>query len=100
IRDRDVTGVQTCALPISERREGQRAPEQSNAPASGEAAESGAEQGEDFLLHPTEEQGKKRRRKAVTPHWEDVLLGVRTNPKKKRSEERRVGQEGRRRWWR
>ena len=67
-----------------ERREGQRAPEQSNAPASGEAAESGAEQGEDFLLHPTEEQGKKRRRKAVTPHWEDVLLGVRTNPKKKR----------------
>ena len=26
----------------------------------------------------------KRRRKAVTPHWEDVLLGVRTNPKKNR----------------
>lgn len=47
--------------------------------------ESGAEQeDEGFLLHPTEEQGKKRRRKAVTPHWEDVLLGVRTNPKKKR----------------
>ncbi|PZP00536.1 MAG: DUF3071 domain-containing protein, partial [Corynebacterium urealyticum] len=65
-------------------REDQRAPEHSNAPAGGDAAESGAEQGEDFLLHPTEEQGKKRRRKAVTPHWEDVLLGVRTNPKKKR----------------
>ncbi|HJD49530.1 MAG TPA: DUF3071 domain-containing protein [Candidatus Corynebacterium intestinavium] len=66
------------------REEDQRAPEQGNAPASGEAAESGAEQGKDFLLHPTGEQGKKRRRKAVTPHWEDVLLGVRTNPKKKR----------------
>lgn len=67
-----------------EHREDQRAPEQGNAPASGEAAESSAEQDEDFLLHPTGEQGKKRRRKAVTPHWEDVLLGVRTNPKKKR----------------
>lgn len=66
------------------REEDQRAPEQGNAPASGEAAESGAEQGKDFLLHPAGEQGKKRRRKAVTPHWEDVLLGVRTNPKKKR----------------
>lgn len=27
----------------------------------------------------------KRRRKAVTPHWEDVLLGVRTNTKRPRS---------------
>ena len=67
-----------------ERREGQRAPEPGNAPASDDAAEPSAEQSEDFLLHPTEEQGKKRRRKAITPHWEDVLLGVRTNPKKKR----------------
>lgn len=39
----------------------------------------------DFLLHPdVEEAPSKRRRKAVTPHWEDVLLGVRTNPKKPR----------------
>ena len=39
----------------------------------------------DFLLHPdAEEAPSKRRRKAVTPHWEDVLLGVRTNPKKPR----------------
>ena len=26
----------------------------------------------------------KRRRKAVTPHWEDVLLGVRSNTKRPR----------------
>lgn len=41
--------------------------------------------GEDFLLHPDAEDNKpKRKRKAVTPHWEDVLLGVRTNPRKKK----------------
>lgn len=47
----------------------------------------------DFLLNPTAESPNhpgsrearnRRKRKAVTPHWEDVLLGVRTNPKKKR----------------
>lgn len=33
--------------------------------------------------HPSasEEDSPKRRKKAVTPHWEDVLLGVRTTPK-------------------
>lgn len=37
----------------------------------------------DFLRHPSEDgQPKERRRKAVTPHWEDVLLGVRTNTKR------------------
>lgn len=37
----------------------------------------------DFLRHPDEDdQPQKRRRKAVTPHWEDVLLGVRTNTKR------------------
>lgn len=40
----------------------------------------------DFLRHPDEDGAPaKRRRKAVTPHWEDVLLGVRTNPKKPRN---------------
>lgn len=37
----------------------------------------------DFLQHP--EPTHKRRRKAVTPSWEDVLLGVRTNTKRPRS---------------
>lgn len=39
----------------------------------------------DFLQHPDEApQPQKRRRKAVTPHWEDVLLWVRTNTKRPR----------------
>ena len=37
----------------------------------------------EFLQNPeAEERPQKRRRKAVTPHWEDVLLGVRTNTKR------------------
>ena len=44
-------------------------------------------EGGDFLRNPeTEEKAPtRRRRKAVTPHWEDVLLGVRTNTKRPRS---------------
>ncbi|WP_342319267.1 septation protein SepH [Corynebacterium mayonis] len=39
----------------------------------------------DLLLHPSPEtQPQKRGRRAVTPHWEDVLLGVRTNTKRPR----------------
>lgn len=38
---------------------------------------------EDEIREPEPEQAPvKRRRKAVTPHWEDVLLGVRTNTKR------------------
>ncbi|MCS4536442.1 septation protein SepH [Corynebacterium sp. HS2168-gen11] len=42
--------------------------------------------GEDLLQHPDTEQMSttRRRRKAVTPHWEDVLLGVRSNTKRPR----------------
>ncbi|WKD61710.1 hypothetical protein CCICO_08490 [Corynebacterium ciconiae DSM 44920] len=41
---------------------------------------------EDFLQHPPEGKApKRRRRKATTPHWEDVLLGVRSNTKRPRS---------------
>ncbi|WKK62302.1 septation protein SepH [Corynebacterium sp. P3-F1] len=37
----------------------------------------------EFLQNPdAEDKPQKRRRKAVTPHWEDVLLGVRTNTKR------------------
>ncbi|MDO4915404.1 septation protein SepH [Corynebacterium sp.] len=40
----------------------------------------GSSENEDaFLQHPDTEPRPRRRRKAVTPHWEDVLLGVRTN---------------------
>lgn len=54
-----------------------------------EGAEDGpaeAEGEEDsFLRHPdAEDKPSKRRRRAVTPHWEDVLLGVRTNTKRPR----------------
>ncbi|MEX3506313.1 septation protein SepH [Corynebacterium sp. LK2590] len=46
---------------------------------------SGAEENspEEFLQNPDpEKKPTKRRRKAVTPHWEDVLLGVRANTKR------------------
>lgn len=40
---------------------------------------------EEFLQNPSSEpKPSKRRRKAVTPHWEDVLLGVRSNTKRPR----------------
>lgn len=41
-------------------------------------------EGDEFLQHPESKPATKRRRKAVTPHWEDVLLGVRTNTKRPR----------------
>lgn len=44
-----------------------------------------AETEADFLQHPDPaKKPSKRRRKAVTPHWEDVLLGVRANTKRPR----------------
>ncbi|MGO1457664.1 septation protein SepH [Corynebacterium casei] len=61
-----------------------------DAPAAGNGADHGEESAEsdadEFLQHPDpEKQPTKRRRKAVTPHWEDVLLGVRANTKRPRS---------------
>lgn len=55
----------------------------------GESTEQGSDDAKDeFLQHPDPEQEprpSKRRRRAVTPHWEDVLLGVRTNTKRPRN---------------
>ena len=61
-----------------------------DAPAAGNSAGHGEESAEtdedEFLQHPDpEKKPTKRRRKAVTPHWEDVLLGVRANTKRPRS---------------
>ncbi|MDO4685918.1 MAG: septation protein SepH [Corynebacterium sp.] len=43
------------------------------------------ESDEKIRPQPAKTPEPKRRRKAVTPHWEDVLLGVRTNTKRPRS---------------
>ena len=58
---------------------------QDTPPAANDSAATRGERGDnEFLMHPDAKPAKpKRKRKAVTPHWEDVLLGVRTNPKKK-----------------
>ncbi|MDO4927455.1 MAG: septation protein SepH [Corynebacterium sp.] len=40
-------------------------------------------EGEEFLQHP--QKSTKKKRKAVTPHWEDVLLGVRANTQRPRN---------------
>ncbi|WP_448854180.1 septation protein SepH [Corynebacterium frankenforstense] len=56
-------------------------------PADAEAEDRPEEADEEgsFLRHPDpEDKPSKRRRRAVTPHWEDVLLGVRTNTKRPR----------------
>lgn len=62
------------------------APAAQDTPPAGDGspAERGDRGDNEFLMHPDAKVAKpKRKRKAVTPHWEDVLLGVRTNPKKK-----------------
>lgn len=62
------------------------APDTQATPPAGDdsPAERGDRGDNEFLMHPDAKAAKpKRKRKAVTPHWEDVLLGVRTNPKKK-----------------
>ncbi|MCX7444266.1 septation protein SepH [Corynebacterium sp. P7003] len=56
--------------------------EASTAPVDGSHGE---EDTGDFLRHPDEEQSTRPRRRAITPHWEDVLLGVRTNTKRPRN---------------
>ncbi len=55
---------------------------QEQAPVEEDEAEETTVEGE-LLQHP--EPQPRKRRKAVTPSWEDVLLGVRTNTKRPRS---------------
>lgn len=51
-------------------------------PSSATTAE---DEDDDLLQHPDPDNApSKRRRRAVTPHWEDVLLGVRANTKRPR----------------
>ncbi|QDZ42188.1 septation protein SepH [Corynebacterium sp. sy039] len=52
--------------------------------ASASTADTVEMQSGEFLQHPDTKPATKRRRKAVTPHWEDVLLGVRANTKRPR----------------
>ena len=61
----------------------QDAPASASAPDAEQDKDSAVD--EDFLQNPDPEpKPTKRRRKAVTPHWEDVLLGVRANTKRPR----------------
>lgn len=48
------------------------------------AAETQEAKGEEVQQEQPRPPVTRRRRKAVTPHWEDVLLGVRTNSKRPR----------------
>src|SRR5207249_8471839 len=80
IRDRNVTGVQTCALPISSARAVERFADanRSTARADGGPAESG----------PTRRPSRPGRTRSSPC----------TRRGRARSEERRVGKEGRARW--
>lgn len=54
-------------------------------PAEEDQSSHEANDEDDLLQHPDPENSpSKRRRRAVTPHWEDVLLGVRANTKRPR----------------
>src|SRR2546430_10744199 len=83
IRDLTVTGVQTCALPISAREAALAIPGYRRATARGRGCQ---------------------RTRAIPPSARRRAIGsrrgrrARTRPRR-RSEERRVGKEGKSRWW-
>src|SRR5205823_9720649 len=77
IRDKLVTGVQTCALPICSMR---------------------------MLAHPSRAFASNQRKAGSCSMWSGSNKAVRTFTSNRerismRSEERRVGKEGRSRWW-
>src|SRR5690349_4899194 len=83
IRDLYVTGVQTCALPISERDEGEAGPHHDQGQGAG--TDAGRDQA---VGHGVRLLVQLRERELLPP-----------GPRGGRSEERRVGKECRSRWW-
>src|SRR5699024_11592489 len=80
IRDRNVTGVQTCALPISLRVLGDL--------SAGEDEASSLVEGAAFCVSTG----------APIPPGADAIVPITSTDRGVRSEERRVGKEGRSRW--
>ncbi|SDS33608.1 septation protein SepH [Corynebacterium timonense] len=71
---------------VAEHPDSESGPDAATAAESADADESADAVAEgDFLQHPeADARPQKRSRRAVTPHWEDVLLGVRTTTKRPR----------------
>src|SRR5205823_11214655 len=93
IRDKLVTGVQTCALPIFMRRPDSPRPSLSPADLHDLSA----------TTDERRESGRLARRRApraTLGHWEEDQRGHDALKTIQRSEERRVGKEGRAGWWR
>src|SRR5438874_7210958 len=83
IRDLYVTGVQTCALPISSRPDGSGEPPYVSISSAGVISHSLAQ--------------ARRKRRFIAPDWQSVKT-VCAAASQTRSEERRVGKECRSRW--
>lgn len=85
VRDGDVTAIDGWGRPGDDRGEAS-----GDADATTDDGATGQEETDaevSFLRHPGTEDGNhpaRRRRKTSTPHWEDVLLGVRPKPGKKK----------------
>lgn len=83
----EITRDDIPAVPDSNKDAGTTAGSDADTNASHSTAKSGDADAadEDFLQNPSAEpKPKSRRRRAVTPRWEDVLLGVRSNTKRPR----------------
>ena len=83
----EITHDDIPAVPDSNKDAGTTAGSDADTNASHSTAKSGDADAadEDFLQNPSAEpKPKSRRRRAVTPRWEDVLLGGRSNTKRPR----------------